>query len=122
VPLGGTQAGPALDALRTVLQRVEQTARWRLDEDDDALATAMLWFRTAMPRTLTLSERPPWTRDRDQDLSDRVALTLSNQDLFHPMAVGIGELRRLCAQGATLAVRDLGYAFHNFPGLLAKPK
>ena len=45
-----------------------------------------------------------------------MALTLRNQDLFHVIAVGVDELRRLCAQGATLAVRDLGYAFHNLPG------
>jgi hypothetical protein len=50
-----------------------------------------------------------------------VPLTVRNQDLFHLIAVGTGDLRRLCAQEATLAVRDLGYAFHNLPGLLAKP-
>jgi hypothetical protein len=85
---GGTKAGPALDALRTVLQRVELTGALELDEPDpdddehdDAVATVKSWFRTAMPGSLTLSELPPRTRDRDRDLSDHLALTLRNQDL-----------------------------------------
>jgi hypothetical protein len=86
--LGGTRAGPALDALGTMLERVEQTGALELDEHDDAIAAAMSWFRTAMPGRLTSSELPPWTGDGDWDLADHVALTLRNQDLFHIIAVG----------------------------------
>jgi hypothetical protein len=130
--LGRTNAGPALDALRTVLKRVEQTGALDLDEPDhhddehddehdDAIAAAISWFRTAMPGRLSLSTPLSCTRDRERDRSDQVAVTSRNQDLFHLIVTGVDDLRRLCARGATLAVRDLGYAFHNLPALLARP-
>jgi hypothetical protein len=110
--------------LRPILDYVTRTGRLVLDDsiNDAAAVTAIASFRPTLPPEVISSPVGQWSFPGQVDTQEEVAMvTRTNRDLLHLISIGVDELRVLCAAGDSVAIRDLGYAFHNFPALLARP-
>jgi hypothetical protein len=100
----GERGGPAVVALREVLTR--------------ARAAGAVWIERRE------AWGPPGSTPQELELlrgPTRVQLNAENQLLFDVIDRATDELVRLCAAGNRLAAKDLGYALHSLPELLASP-